>query len=195
LLFRDDVRDAIQRTIPTQRGKRNECIFRLARALKGLPDLGDLGLQHFKPIVKHWHTKSRPHIGTPDFATTWGDFVHAWPRVHTPEGSDALREALAAAEAAPSPTWAAEYDAPCRLLASLCRELQRRAGPSPFFLSCGKAAECVGIDKGTASRWLAAFGADGALVVVEKGTKASGKATRFRYVADDLEAAGLAARV
>jgi hypothetical protein len=186
LVFRDDVLEAIARTTPTQRGRRNESVFRLARALKGLPGLRDLDPKELRPVVKAWHTKALPHINTPDWGTTWGDFTHAWPSIHTPEGTDTLREALAAAEAAASPAWAGDYSPEARLLASLCRELQRRAGAVPWFLSCAKAGECVGADKGTASRWLAAFVADGALVVVTKGTKASGKATRFRYVADDL---------
>jgi hypothetical protein len=190
LVFRDDVQAAIKRTTPTQRGKRNECVFRLARALKGLPGLRDLDPKELRPAVKAWHEKALPHIGSPDWGTTWGDFIHAWPRVHTPEGTDALREAMAAAEAAVSPAWAADYGPEARLLASLCRELQRRAGAAPWFLSCGKAAECVGVDKATASRWFHAFEADAALVVVTKGTKASGRATRFRYMADDLAVPG-----
>lgn len=187
LAFRDDVQEAINRTTPTQRRSRNHAVFRLARALRGLPGLALMEPKALRPIVKAWHAKALPHINTLDFATTWGDFTHAWPRIHTPEGTDALRESRAAAEAAASPSWAADYGPEAQLLASICRELQRRAGTGPFFLSCMKAAECVGVDKGTASRWFAAFVADGALVVVEKGTKSSGKATRFRYVADDLE--------
>jgi hypothetical protein len=186
LLSREDVQDALRRTTPKQRGKRNDAVFRLARALKGLPGLGDLDLKELRPVVKAWHAMALPHINTPDWGTTWGDFTHAWRNIHTPEGKDAIRESLAAAEVAASPEWAADYCPEARMLASLCRELQRRAGVGVWFLSCAKAAECVGVDKGTASRWFKAFEADGALLVVEKGSKKTGRATRFRYVADDL---------
>lgn len=188
LISRDDVRNAMMRTIPKQRGKRNDAVFRLARALKGLSGIAETKTSNLRPVVKTWHQMALENIGTKDFATTWGDFVHAWKNVHTPEGTDTLALAMAAAAAAASPAWAADYGAGAQILASLCRELQRRAGVGKtWFLSCGKAADCVGVDKGTASRWLKAFVADGSLLEVTKGSKTTGRATRFLYIANDLD--------
>jgi hypothetical protein len=102
------------------------------------------------------------------------------------EGDDVIGKARERAEAADPPAWTADYDPRQKLLASLCRELQRTAGAEPFFLGARLAGGQVGVDKDTANRWLRAFVADGALVEVQKGTKQSGKATRWRYVAKDL---------
>jgi hypothetical protein len=161
----------------------------LARALKAIPDLADLPAATLLPIVKAWHKAALPHIGTPDWATTFGDFAHAWKRVHTPEGADPLSLAMSAAEAHPPPAWSLEFGERPARLASLCRELQRHAGTRPFFLSCAKAGQCLGEDQNTIYRWFAAFLEVGKLLIVEAGTQDTRRATRYRYVADDLSQA------
>jgi hypothetical protein len=171
---------AILRTLPTAHGSRNNAIFRLARALKAIPGLWDARVVLLKPIVKDWHARAAPAMRTKDFGTTWGDFVNAWANVRYAEGEDVLGAALAAAETADPPPGTEDYAPAHRLLASLCRNLQRRAGDAPFFLACGKAGECVGVDKGTASRWLKALQADGALVVTVPHT--AHRATRWRWI-------------
>ena len=189
LLSRNDVRDAIRRTTPTGRSRRNTAIFALARALKAIPDLADLTAAALRPVVKAWHAVALPHIGTPEWATTWGDFVHGWKRVHTPEGADPLSHAMIAVEEHPPPAWSLEFGERPARLASLCRELQRHAGTRPFFLSCAKAGKCLGEDATTIYRWLAGFMEDGKLELVELGTQDTRRATRYRYVADDLNQA------
>lgn len=184
---RTRIEDAIVRTIPTGNGGRNNGVFRLARALKAIPGVAESPAKRLRPIIVEWHQRALPVIGTKDLATTLGDFAHAWNRVRIAEGQGALPLALEAAEQAPPPQWAADYSPPCKLLASLCRELQRRAGAEPFYLSCASAVKCVGVDKGTAHRWLAAFvDVDGAMIVVAKGSPKAQRATRYRYGASDL---------
>jgi hypothetical protein len=180
---------AIARTLPRQYASRNAHLFRLARALKAIPELAVVTperMKELKPIVRTWHERALPNMLTKDFGETWGDFAHAWKRVRHPEGADVLGEAVAAARAAEPPAWSEGYSAPQRLLAALCRELQRRAGDAAFFLGVLKAGECVGVDKTTAWRWLIAFEADGALRTAVKGSQRSRKATRYQYLADDL---------
>lgn len=187
--LRARILQAIRRTIPPQFGRRNYHVFKFARALRGMPEFAGIPvakIKRLRPIVLEWHRQSLPTIITRDFGVTWGDFAHGWGRVKYPEGSDAVAAALAAAEAAAPPEWSADYSPECRLLASLCRELQRRAGADPFFLSADTAASLVGKDKTTAARWFKAFVADGALVVVVPGTRETRKATRYRYVHSDL---------
>jgi hypothetical protein len=183
------IHDAVIRTLPPAFGQRNWHVFRLARALKAIPAVACLTpqtLRALRPVVKDWHQRGRDKMLTKDFGTTWGDFAHAWPRVKFAEGDDVIGKARERAEAADPPAWTADYDPRQKLLASLCRELQRTAGAEPFFLGARLAGGQVGVDKDTANRWLRAFVADGALVEVQKGTKQSGKATRWRYVAKDL---------
>lgn len=180
---------AITRTLPRQFSRRNYHVFKLARALKGFPEFADIPaarVKRLRPVVKEWHRQALPHIITQDFGITWGDFAHAWPQVKHPEGSDAVRAAMEAAEATAPPAWSADYGPECRFLASICRELQRRAGDAPFFLSADTAGRAVGKDKTTAARWFKAFIADGALIVTTPGTKDTRKATRYRYIAKDL---------
>jgi hypothetical protein len=182
------IEDVIRRTIPKEPGGRNNHVFKFARALKALPVIGTVNSKNvrlLKDVVRVWWKRAAPHMITKDFGSTWGDFVHAWSRVRFAEGADVLGAALERATAAPPPPWCEEYGYKCQLLAALCRELQRSAGPdAPFFLSCKKASECVGVDQSTAYRWFDAFVADGALILVQKGNSA--KASRWRYVGEDL---------
>lgn len=183
------IHDAVIRTLPPGFGQRNWHVFRLARALKAIPQVACLttrNLRALRLVVKDWHQRGRDRMLTKDFGVTWGDFAHAWPKVKYPEGDDVIGKARERAEGADPPAWTADYDPRQMLLASLCRELQRSAGAEPFFLSARVAGDQVGVDKDTANRWLRAFVADGALVEVLKGTRQSGKATRWRYVAKDL---------
>jgi hypothetical protein len=186
--FADKIEDAIARTLPRQFGSRNAQLFKLARALKGIPPVGEVSeerVRELKPIVRNWYDRAVQNMFTKDFGETWGEFANAWSKVRHPEGADVLGEALAAATAAPPPAWTEGYAPAQRLLAALCRELQRRAGDADFFLGVETAGKCVSVDKATAWRWLKAFQADGMLRVITKGSQRSGKATRYRYLADD----------
>jgi hypothetical protein len=190
---RSRVEDAIRRTLPMDYGKRNNALFRFARALKAIPELRRTPpdrVRLLKPFVQEWFRRARPRILTADFAVTWGDFVNCWKSVRIAEGDDVIGEALDAARATSPPEWSKEYSKPCQLLASLCRELQRRAGLKPFFLGCVTAGMCVDVQKMTANRYLHAFEADGHLRTVERGSKKTGRASRFRYLAPDLRPNG-----
>lgn len=184
---RAKIEDAIRRTIPTSFGGRNFQVFKFARALRAIPQLAEIPLARVKilrPVALEWFHRGSKNMLTKDFAVTWGDFVHAWKNVRIPEGEDALGAALEAAEGAAPPAWAADYSPRCQLLAALCRELQHCNGKAPFFLSNDMAGKCVGVDKGTANRYFAAFCADGALEVAMAPTKT--RATRYFYRASDL---------
>lgn len=181
------IEDAIKRTQPPAFGRRNWYIFKFARALKGIPKVGQVPqgrISVLRRFVSRWHQLALPNILTKDFGTTWGDFVKGWSRVHTPEGEDVLAKAMERAEAASAPPWSIEYTPSHRLLAALCRELQRMNGANPFFITNQLAATLLGVDKGTANRWFHAMVGDGALEVVERHS--NGRATRYRYIAPDL---------
>lgn len=187
---REQIENAISRTLPTQPGGRNRQVFRLARALKAIPELALIPsecVRELKPIVKAWFDRALPNMTTKDFGTTWGDFGQCWGRVRTAEGERVVEDAMTAAEASPPPPGTEDYAPQHRLLASLCRELQRRTGAGPFFLSCRTAGGCIGVEHATANRWLSALHADGILIEVKKGG-AERRATRWRYVAPDLQA-------
>ncbi len=75
-----------------------------------------------------------------------------------------------------------------RLLAALCRELQRESGDRPFYLACRTAGRLLKSDYTTAWRWLFLLAHDRVIDEVEKGLRGGGRAkrraSRDRYLAD-----------
>jgi hypothetical protein len=177
----DEVEQAIAATLPTGPGQRNACIFRLARALKGIvPDATQTQLRN---IVGAWHLRALPHIRTKDFGESWTDFVTALAAVKHPIGGTFAAAATTAASLV-LPGVAAGYDGNLYRLATLCAALQAQAGKRTFFLGCREAAKHLGIDKGQAWRLLKTLRFDGVLQLVTKGTKKNGKASEWRFAAD-----------
>ena len=71
-----------------------------------------------------------------------------------------------------------------RRLVSLCRELQRSAGSNPFYLSCRKAAELLGVGRDKAHRWLFMLMNDRLLEEVCKSDFRTKRARRYRYLGE-----------
>ena len=69
-----------------------------------------------------------------------------------------------------------------RLLASLCKELQRSAGDGPFYLSCRTAGRLLSVTHLRAWRWMMLLESDKWIQTVEKGSQEKRRATRFRYM-------------
>lgn len=175
------VDDAIARSLPEDVGQRHRRIFLFARILKATPDYKDQSAGALKSIFARWFERARPIIGTKDFEESWGDFCAAWPRVKHPAGSGPMDEIIEAAKTAELPECAMQYDGDAiRLLVKLCRELQKREGAKPFYLSARTAASAINTRRMTAYRYLAALVADGVLAMVEPGTKT--RATRYRFL-------------
>jgi len=185
-VFSFSVSEAIQRTLPKAPGERNRKIFEFARILKSMPHAAAAELAQLKPLVRQWHQRALPNIGTKCFDDSWFDFTHAWKRVKFPAGQEPLAAIVEKARNAEPPDAAEEYESTeVRLLISICRELQNAVGSGPFFLSCRKAGELLNIPHVRAARYLDGLCTDGVLKVVEKGGqgKSAYKATRFQYVA------------
>ncbi|HEV3020954.1 MAG TPA: hypothetical protein VGX76_00745, partial [Pirellulales bacterium] len=110
-------------------------MFKLARLLKGIPELAEAPLADLKSIVRRWHDAARPWTST-TFDETWMDFCEGWTKVRFPAGTEPIRQAFDRAAKSTPPDAAANYELPAmRLLIGLCRELQRTAGDAPFFLT------------------------------------------------------------
>ena len=183
--WNEEIEQAIIETLPTRRGMRNNNVFELARTLKAIPQLADAPRTALRPYVQFWHQLALPVIGTKPFEETWIDFLKGWPRVKFPKGSDPMAEALANAVAAKLPEAAVVYEQEqLRLLVSLCRELQRVSGDSPFFLSCRVAERLLGVHFKTANRWLFLLVQENVLELVTQGDASSMLASRYRYTAD-----------
>lgn len=80
----------------------------------------------------------------------------------------------------------APFDDRCKLLASLWRQLQRANRDAPFYLSAHTASELLDAVPMTCWRSLDLFVRLGKLERVEIGSLKDRKATRFRYLDDDL---------
>jgi hypothetical protein len=176
------VEQAILRSLPAGPGKRNERVFEFARTLKAIPALADADPKSLMPYLRRWHEMAKPVIGTQPFDETRIDFLRAWPRVKFPKGEIPLAPVLEAVSRMRPPAVADQYEGDqLRMLVSLCRELQRASGTGPFYLSSRTAGRLLDVDHTTAWRWLWLLEQDGVLAVVEKGSRQSGRATRFRY--------------
>jgi hypothetical protein len=176
--------DAIKATLPKTQVQRHRCIFRLARCLKAVPSLEEASAGQLRPIVERWHQLALPVIGTKPFLDTWTDFVPAWTRVKVPAGKGALDIAFQRAQTRlPSPKAIELYrEGPIVLLASICRELQHIAGDGDFFLDCRNAGRLIGVNHTTAWRYLSVLCADGILEARQRGSQATGQASRFRFI-------------
>lgn len=61
------IEELIQRTLPTEPGRRHRSLFDFARGLKFMPELKGKPIGELKPVVKQWHERHR--VGT-----LWADF-------------------------------------------------------------------------------------------------------------------------
>lgn len=182
--IKKEVENAIEHTLPKKKGQRNDAVFPLCQWLKALPELRNLPAKELKPIVKEWHKRAYPVIGTKNFTVTWADFIHAWSRVKWPKGdvmlSQAVKKALEGKTVLPEID---EYDTEeARLLLKVCYELQQGMGDSPFFLASRKAGGIIGLSHRAAFKLLEMFVADGKLELVQ--THTTRKAPRYRYIAN-----------
>ena len=187
-----EIERAILATIPAHTGRRNRQVFELARALKGIPRLADAPADAMRPYVRHWHRVGleRGVIATVPFEETLIDFIHAWPRVKFPKGNQRVLKIVQRAKDSPPPAVAENYEGHgIRLLVAICREFQRESGSSPFFLSCRMAASLLGLGENghvSAWRWLELLVHDKILENVERGERGKRRATRYRYIGEDL---------
>ncbi|MCE9545762.1 MAG: bifunctional DNA primase/polymerase [Planctomycetia bacterium] len=183
-LSHDAIEVIIGRTLPSRPGQRHRLLFELARELKALPAWNDAPLAALKPIVRQWHGLALPMLGTKPFEESWLDFAEGWQRVKYPKGQEPIAMALKLADAAELPEAALEYEqVELRRLVALCRVLQRKSGDHPFFLACRTAAGLLGVNHATAARWLKLLAIDGIVSEVEKGSRSTRRASRFRYLA------------
>lgn len=174
---RDFVKRAIKCTLPSKKGYRNFLIFQFCRWLKGNPEFENHTAGQLKPLVKLWHERALPFIGTKIFDETWADFAYGWNKVKYPKGNGALKAAVDKALNAQQPIIAETiYEkAEIRLLVRVCYELQFLQQEEPFWVSWNDAAWILGVSSPTAGKWLCMLEADNVIQKVEEHT--------FKYAA------------
>ncbi len=102
---------------------------------------------------------------------------------------DYLNLTFAAVLARPLPVAAEAFRLPgLKMLVGLCRELQEsaeRLGEGRrFYLSCRAAGRLLGVSHMTASRWLSLLERVGVIACHWKGTKATMRASEYKYLGD-----------
>jgi len=182
-LRNDPVEQAIANTMPNGFRQRHELLFEFARELKAMPDLADAPAEDLKPYARRWHEKAKPFLRW-SFEETWLDIVESWDKVKYPKGGGPVDMAFQTVLETELPEVAMQYDtAEMRQLVSLCRELQRAAGPdNQFFLAARTGERLLGVSYKTVASWLRLLRRDGILKLVEPGNAGACKAHRYRYL-------------
>jgi hypothetical protein len=185
----DEVERAIAETLPVEVGTRNRRIFEFVRAIRTLPQFTDADPKELRDMVRRWYERALPKIRTKEFEETWIDFLKAWPRIRHKKGEEPMAQIFERAIQLEPPQIAVEKypeHGKLKILASLCRELQRAAGSGPFFLSARTAARLLHVSPITASRWFFLLQSDGILELVSRGGTAETvrEASRYRYIAN-----------
>jgi hypothetical protein len=177
------VNTAIKRTLPDKKGYRNFLIFQFCRWLKGHTEFEQCAAGQLKPLVRLWHKRALPAIGTKSFDDTWADFCYGWKRVKYPKGGGTLKLATQKALEAQNHIPAEDnYGRPeIKLLVRLCFELQELQKSKSFWLSWNDAAPVLVVSVPTAGKWLSMLEADGIIATTEEHTAI--KATRYKYIA------------
>ena len=182
-LIKDDVENAIVKTLPTKPGERNRCVFKFARALKAIPALANADASVLIPILRKWHRRALSVIRTKAFEETELDFYFAWQNAIFPLCENMLRLVLERAKQTDPPPEAERYEQrEMRVLVAFCREMQRIAGDRPFFLGCRDAHKLLKVSYKTANRWLLLMERHKLLLVTKRGSPESRKANRYRYL-------------
>ncbi len=180
------VLNAIEATLPTLRSKIHSGVFALARQLKVLPDIAELGRGNarLESILAAWLLRASPIVRTRDRPLVEKSFRNAWESVLFVAGESPLDLAVTAATRSTGTHATKRYRKPKQsLLARVCMELAAMNGDGSFFLSCRAASDAVDVPCRTVARWLAAFEADGLIEATVKGTYGTKRATRYRLVA------------
>lgn len=205
----DRIAAAIEASLPTRHGRRNQQIFQLARHLQAIDGITrDSPVIEFRQVVEQWLEKAyqqADRLGFTidgDLEETWTDFQFAWGRVRYPEGCvlkpffDRVAEMDSQGEVEPV-VWNSlvyfrrERDRAMRLICSVAYELSKAAGSEPFSLACNAAAEhfkrlgCATVDSKWVLRRLQTLSNDGILICIDRGRqgrKGTGVAAKYRWI-------------
>ena len=171
---------AIDQTLPTKVGQRNQCVFQFARHLRMIFD-GQTDPETLLPHVEAWHKKALANIRTKDFGETRTDFVHAWENVRWAAGAtlEAIRQ-LAKKE----PITLGLGDLNLDKVGTFFRAAATvHAARENFYMDYRTIAACVGLSHVACREIAGKLIAHGLLFEVKKGSKVKkGEATVWRWL-------------
>jgi hypothetical protein len=168
-------------SVPAGLGDRNRALFDLARTLKAADPEMPYELRRLR--LKHWFDAHLTIIGTKDFAVCLDDFERGWENVKSPKGST-LNAVIEQLKPPPPSLERLGYGDVglhlCSLMFSLHEHQQHHFRGDPIILSCRKAGEVLGVDKGEANKLLHTLERDSVIALVERG--AGVRASRWRWI-------------
>ena len=184
-----DERWAIDRSLPTAKSQREKKLFELARRLLALGTLNSPDMSsRVEVIFEIWWQSAFKTVATKDRKISLDGFLRACKNVRKPL-HDGMSDVMAKSNRAiqePAPAWAENLPAACIALGRLCRELQRKAGAEPFFLSLRKAGELLRVHHSQPGRWMQTLAERNVIRIQTAGSIRTREATRYRYIAEDL---------
>jgi hypothetical protein len=188
------VEDAVKEALPQAPHQNHHCLFILARGLRTLQEhrrsTGTLAegeefpLEFLRQAFNKWAEAAgpflKPELTRDDYFI---EFLELWDYAVSPFGDAILNQAFEAAQRAGTldPAFKIFSDEQMHLLCAFCRELQRRVGGRPFFLSCRTVQKLFGLGSyNTAALRLRGLVKVGILDPVKRG--GCRQATRYRYL-------------
>ena len=190
------VEQAVEISLPRESHQNHRSLWNLARALLNVQEhLRATGRllpgEPFPPALRHeafdlWHTNARSFLRPEESRDDYFiEFLEACVYARTPCGESRMDEILEKCQKLSPPEIAVRNfsDASKILFITFCRELQRKHGREPFFLSCREVQRLFHLKSHTAgARWLNAAVSLGILKPIEKGKLDGRKATTFHYL-------------
>jgi len=164
--------------LPTHTGLRHNCIFKLARYLKGKHI--SASSEEIHGIFSLWWQKAVSVVGSKDFDESWTEFKVAWENVKHPHGAsiDKIKEGLPDTSIQNN---ASVHGVVAANLLELCIRLDdnqnKHWNGDPFPLSCRTAGEILGINRYYANNLLSLLTKEGYLEVTKGNTV---RANRYR---------------
>ena len=146
----------VERHLPKAARQTDKLLWALARDVKR----PGIEWDEYCRVFDCWRTKANPAFlnSTKDYLA---EFLRKACTVKHAKGATLLSALHAAKQATPPAEVAMTKNATACLLASLCRELQRRAGPhKAFFVGSDVVGKALGVTHTTVSNWLGAFCGD-----------------------------------
>jgi hypothetical protein len=168
-------------SVPAGLGDRNRALFDLARTLKAADP--EMPYETRRMRVRHWFETHFAIIGTKDFAVCLDDFERGWAKVKSPKG---LMLNCVLEELKPPPPSLVRLGYGdlslylCSLMFSLHEHQEQHFKGKPIIMSCRKAGEVLGVDKGEANKLLNTLERDSVIALVERG--AGLRASRWRWI-------------
>ena len=171
----------VRETLPVGPAVWRDRLYTLAWRLKRTAEYAEASAEDVAPLAYRWHELAGDALTWVSAGDVVAEFTTIWDREQFPEGDRPLQALTDSLRAVGVPRLDGHHEPEFDILAALCRELGRRTGVKGFWLSRRTAAQALRVkDDKKVGKWLARLCRLGVIVLVSRGSKATGKASRYR---------------